>query len=366
MKDVSERCKQMEKKTQDLQASLEFSQDEVYELKHELNQLKQERKSDSVLITKLSEDLQASLKSIEELKYRCNYQEDYNRRNNLQFVGIEEDAGETWEQSAVKVCQLLENKLQLPNMQLERAHRVGQFHSNQHRIIIARFTRFCDREAVMRNVSKLRGSRIYINEDLCPASQEIKKAQFPLQKQARSEGKIAYFRHTKLIIKDKNYANVNEVNRPSRNELVAANASADVTSGGGSAAPTVPARAGSEAEGSSRVGGMEPADEVGAAAAAMDATAAAMGMVGCSTRVTGEGPATSADAAVASALATDRDPGAAVGSPEDLGRAAKTPGSDTVRPAAGGSSLKDLLTDSPPSTRTQAGRGRKYRSGRNK
>ena len=58
-------------------------------------------------------------------------------------------------------------------------------------------------ETTMRNVSKLWGSRIYINEDLCPASQEIKKAQLSQLKQAKAEGKIAYFCHTKLIIKDR-------------------------------------------------------------------------------------------------------------------------------------------------------------------
>lgn len=41
------------------------------------------------------------------------------------------------------------------------------------------------------------------NEDLCPASQAAKKAQLPLLKQAKSEGKVAYFRHTRLIIKEK-------------------------------------------------------------------------------------------------------------------------------------------------------------------
>lgn len=55
----------------------------------------------------------------------------------------------------------------------------------------------------MRNVAKLQGSHIYINEDLCPASQEKKKAQLPLLKKAMSEGKIAYFRHTELIVKER-------------------------------------------------------------------------------------------------------------------------------------------------------------------
>lgn len=190
-KEVNEKCKQLQTTVQDLKTSLEFFQKEVDDLKHQLNQVKQENENNKSIIFKQSEDLLVNLKSIEVLKDRCNYQEDYNRRNNLQFVGIEEDLSETWEQSAEKVSHLLEDKLQLPNIQLERAHRVGQHYPNRQRPIIARFTRFCDREAVMRNVSKLRGSRIYVNEDLCPASQEIKRAKLPLLKQAKSEGKVA-------------------------------------------------------------------------------------------------------------------------------------------------------------------------------
>lgn len=83
---------------------------------------------------------------------------------------------------------------------------MGHHHQNGERPIIARFTRFCDREADIQNFSTLRGKRVYTNEDLCPASQEIRKAQLPRLKQAKGEGKIAYFRHTKLIIKER-YAN---------------------------------------------------------------------------------------------------------------------------------------------------------------
>ncbi len=51
----------------------------------------------------------------------------------------------------------------------------------------------------MRNVAKLRGTLFYINEDLCPAFQEIKRSQISKFKQAKSEGKVDYFRHAKLI-----------------------------------------------------------------------------------------------------------------------------------------------------------------------
>ena len=78
---------------------------------------------------------------IKELENRANYQEDYNRWNNLQITGVEEQAeGETWEQTAIIVNKLLEDKLQLPNIHLERAHRVGRRDDvHRSRPIIARF-----------------------------------------------------------------------------------------------------------------------------------------------------------------------------------------------------------------------------------
>lgn len=185
----------------ELTTSLELTQREVEDLK-ELKQCKEEKTKDNLTIKKLQEDLQGSKVRVKELEDRADYIEDYSRRNNLQVIGIEEHTvTETWEQTAVKVSKLLEEKLQLPNIELERAHRVGRRDSQRHRSIVARFTRFGDREAVLRNARKLRGTRIYINEDLCPASQSIKRAQLPFLKQARSEGKVAYFRGTNLIIK---------------------------------------------------------------------------------------------------------------------------------------------------------------------
>ena len=55
-----------------------------------------------------------------------NYQDDYNRRNNIRFSGVAESNSEKiWEQSAVMVSSLLADKLLLPGVQLDRAHRVG-------------------------------------------------------------------------------------------------------------------------------------------------------------------------------------------------------------------------------------------------
>lgn len=88
-------------------------------------------------------------------------------------------------------------------MKLERADRVGPVTPFPPRTIVARFEQFGDREAVVRNAKKLKGTNIYISDDLCPASKEKKRSQIPLLKQAKQEGKIAYFKNTRLIVKDR-------------------------------------------------------------------------------------------------------------------------------------------------------------------
>lgn len=54
----------------------------------------------------------------------------------------------------------------------------------------------------MKNV-KLKARGVFINEDFCPDFLDMKQKQFPLMKRAREEGKIEFFRHTKLIIRER-------------------------------------------------------------------------------------------------------------------------------------------------------------------
>ena len=132
------------------------------------------------------------------------YLEDQSRRNNLRFEGIVEETGENWEQTAKKVEVIVREKLGITDtIQIERAHRVGKHNSERPRLVVAKFLRFNDRENILRSSGKLKGTNIYINEDLCETSQAKRRSQLPQLKQARSQGKIAYFVHTRLVIKDR-------------------------------------------------------------------------------------------------------------------------------------------------------------------
>ena len=101
---------------------------------------------------------------------RVDQLEDQFRRNNLRFVGVQEDSGENWEQTTKKVQDLVKEKLGFDTeVAIERAHRVGQPNSPRPRTIVAKFLHFRDKESILRNSPKLKGSSIFVNEDLCLA-----------------------------------------------------------------------------------------------------------------------------------------------------------------------------------------------------
>ncbi|KAK3890961.1 hypothetical protein Pcinc_005128 [Petrolisthes cinctipes] len=203
VKQMNDRIMKLESTVSDLTTSLQFSQREIDDLKSTIKELGKEKQFIKVKMDQQAAVINSSKSEIVSLGERCNYMEDYSRRNNIRISGVEEpSSGETWEHTAATVLSLLDDKLQLPGVEMERAHRVGQRRDAGPRPIVARFSRYGDRETVMRSARKLRGTYIYINDDLCAASQAIENAQMPQLKQARAHGKVAYFRYTKLFIKE--------------------------------------------------------------------------------------------------------------------------------------------------------------------
>ena len=86
---------------------------------------------------------------------------------------------------------------------IHRAHRVGNRTRNP-RTIVAKMARYSDRDQALRNAPKgLKGTKIRISEDLCAASLLKRSDQWSKYIDAKKNNKIAYFRHTKLIIRDR-------------------------------------------------------------------------------------------------------------------------------------------------------------------
>lgn len=92
---------------------------------------------------------------------------------NLRISGLAESSSETWKQTSALASTILQDKLQLPSITTERANGVGPASSSQNRTIVKIFDKIGDRQAVLINSRKLKGTGIYNDEDLCPALPEM-------------------------------------------------------------------------------------------------------------------------------------------------------------------------------------------------
>ena len=135
------------------------------------------------------------LERIKGLENQIIYQELYNRRENLRFLGVPESMANEEDTKEV-IYQLLERELNIEEVreiEFQRIHRIGK-KSNDIRPIIARFLRFQDREYILKRAKDMSSSLDFkVLVDLLKEIRDRRKAQWPKLKKARDEGKTGYF-----------------------------------------------------------------------------------------------------------------------------------------------------------------------------
>ena len=159
----------------------------VTELNTQVNELKtanEETKKKSMEKCKLLED-------------KLLYAEVYSRRENLRFYGIEK-VGE--QVAALEVFQtFLKRDLKISSdeiaeIEVQRVHRIGKpKEDGSPRPIIVRFLRFGDREFIFSKSKLMKGTSFGISADFPPEIARRRKAQGKTLKDARKDGKLAYF-----------------------------------------------------------------------------------------------------------------------------------------------------------------------------
>ena len=190
----------------ELTTSLDFAHHQLDEFKPIIDTLRRENNNLHTQIETLTLQHSRLEKENIEMKEKIDYLDDYGRRQNLRINGLPEGPNETWEQSQAKVTSFLQQHFNV-SPDFERVHRVGNPSAQRSgpRDVVARFARYQDREAIFQNRRKLASTRpgIYINEDLCPNTLAVRKAQMPAYHAARNAGQVAYFSYRKLVIKDR-------------------------------------------------------------------------------------------------------------------------------------------------------------------
>jgi len=155
-------------------------------------------------ITGLQTALEESKKETEQVKVKLEDLENRSRRNNLIIhgLGAEQSSGESWDETEVKVCEVLKEKLdlELDGTDFKRVHRMGKA-TPKGRPVMAMCTNFKTKSMILKAARNQKPEGIYITEDL---SQSVRDARTSLHtlKQKKSElGYTAFLSYNKLIVK---------------------------------------------------------------------------------------------------------------------------------------------------------------------
>ena len=194
IEEVKNEVGELKKENDDVKRSLEFTQD-LLETANSVIKDQQQR----------IEKLEAVHANSDGVSERLRTLEDYSRRNNIIEDGVMEEDGETTEKLQRDIEKLFSEKLDLKPA-IDNIHRLGSKFNKRDtrsRSVIVKLTRFQDRQNCLKRSRLLRGTNVYINEDVCRTTADIRKQKLEELKIKRSQGYIAYFSGVNIIVKNR-------------------------------------------------------------------------------------------------------------------------------------------------------------------
>ena len=221
---VLSKLSNLETKMEELNVAVKGLQSKVTYLEMDVDSVKMKQKAlddnftsleqNSVFVDEQVQELIAKTyknnDDVNDTRRKLLYLEAYSRHENLKFEGIpetfasseEHGASQRGEVSTENTKAVLTDFLgrvlgieDAQNIEYQRVHRMGKprKENGRQRIIIARFLRFSDRERVLRCGRKLKETGYKMYEDLPKEIHEMRKLQMEKLKNARKDGKRAYF-----------------------------------------------------------------------------------------------------------------------------------------------------------------------------
>ena len=115
-----------------------------------------------------------------QLEEKCNDNEQYSRRYNVRIHGVKNpilavsDAKEDCFKTVIEFCRN-ELDIEVKHEEIDRAHRVGKSNSDGVRALIVKFKSYESKRKIMINKRKLKGRKLYVNEDLTWMNQQLLK-----------------------------------------------------------------------------------------------------------------------------------------------------------------------------------------------
>ena len=179
----------LSKETDDLKLSTEITDEKFKEINKKLKNDKQHGNEIDELWQE-NEYLREKLRDID----------DRSRRDNLRIDGLQDVENKTWEQTQKILNSMIQEELEIEDINIERAHRVGNTSNTSPRTVVAKFSNFKGKQLVLSAAKKLKGQNIYSNEDFSKKTMNIRKEKWKSVKSLRSQGKYAVLVYDKIVV----------------------------------------------------------------------------------------------------------------------------------------------------------------------
>jgi hypothetical protein len=175
--------KEVKEEQEEQKASLQYTQHDVDMLQEETKDIKSTLDQHNDIITSMQGTINMLAIDRARMTHEMTKQEDYSKRECLLFEGIPEQKDLN---CTDKIMSIINNQLEIKHdIKLQRCHRLGPYDNKRIRAIIVKFLWFQDRQSVMKNAKKLKGSNIWIQEYFSAPTTNRRKALVPLMRHAQ-------------------------------------------------------------------------------------------------------------------------------------------------------------------------------------
>ena len=192
---IEKRMEIFETELKEVKDSIEFAHSELHDLKKECKKIDKSEEESKQRLDNLEQKNTFLNNRVIDLQARS-------MRDNLIFYNIKENDGEN---TTEVIHSLLESHFGIENakaVKIDRSHRMGRKlqHARKPRAIIAKFNYFQDKQKVLTNARKLKGTGIAVSEQFPEEIMIARKRLYPELKKAREEGKRVKLVRDKLYI----------------------------------------------------------------------------------------------------------------------------------------------------------------------
>ena len=206
--EFSQKNNEIEGTIHEFQKSLEFTDGQVKDLEKQAISQRAHSNQLAEVVSQVVSALEVIKVQNEEIKMQTRKSQDYSRKINLLFVGIDEKQNEVCTKI---VGDILEKQLKLTNagnIKLQECHRLGPYQNQDRpRPIIAKFKDLIDRNKVLQAKSNLASdSKLRIAEHYSQETTATRKALAPLIKTCKDAGKKNTLVGDEIMVESKKYS----------------------------------------------------------------------------------------------------------------------------------------------------------------